>query len=35
VKKYWADPEEYFDEMLKLVYVFWKRTMRDINETDE
>ena len=35
VGRYWGDPEVHFDEMLRMVFIFLKSTMKDIGETEE
>jgi hypothetical protein len=35
VERYWADPENTFEEMLIMVFIFSKSTMKDIGEIEE
>lgn len=35
VNLYWDNPETHFYEMLKMVYKFFKNTMKDIGEYDK
>ena len=34
VERYWENPEEHYMEMLTMIHLFFKRTMKDIGEAD-